>query len=163
MYLLTRSVTSLSLRDDPVKLLRYAQGLSHFLEHMLFLGSTKYPGEAAMDAYLARHGGGSNAWTDLEYTCYHFDVDGDHLAPALDRFAQFFISPKFEREAMEREVNAVDAEFVSVVQSDSGRLSQLLCHTAREGHPYGKFGWGNRRSLWDVPQAAGVLQFPRYR
>ena len=64
------------------------QGLSHFLEHMLFMGSAKYPRENAYDAYLTSHGGGGNAYTELEHTNYHFDVNPGALRGALDRFAQ---------------------------------------------------------------------------
>lgn len=41
------------------------QGLSHYLEHMLFMGSGKYPDENEYDAYLSKHGGSSNAFTEL--------------------------------------------------------------------------------------------------
>lgn len=40
-------------------------GLSHYLEHMLFMGSEKYPKEDDYDAFLTRHGGSSNAYTDV--------------------------------------------------------------------------------------------------
>ena len=42
-----------------------AQGLSHYLEHMLFMGSKKYPDENEYDSYLTKHGGASNAFTEL--------------------------------------------------------------------------------------------------
>ena len=41
------------------------QGLSHYLEHMLFMGSEKYPDENDYDAYLTNNGGGANAYTEL--------------------------------------------------------------------------------------------------
>lgn len=41
------------------------QGLAHYLEHMLFMGSEKYPDENEYDAFLNKHGGGSNAYTEL--------------------------------------------------------------------------------------------------
>jgi Insulinase (Peptidase family M16) len=41
------------------------QGLSHYLEHMLFMGSEKFPDENDYDAYLASSGGASNAYTEL--------------------------------------------------------------------------------------------------
>ena len=41
------------------------QGLSHYLEHMLFMGSEKFPDENEYDSYLASHGGGSNAYTEM--------------------------------------------------------------------------------------------------
>jgi nardilysin len=44
------------------------QGLSHYLEHMLFMGSEKFPDENDYDAYLASSGGASNAYTELVRT-----------------------------------------------------------------------------------------------
>ena len=41
------------------------QGLSHYLEHMLFMGSEKFPDENDYDAFLSSHGGASNAYTEL--------------------------------------------------------------------------------------------------
>lgn len=43
-----------------------------------------------------------------------------------------------------------------VPQSDGCRAMQLRCHTAREGHLFRKFGWGNRKSLVEDPAAAGL-------
>jgi nardilysin len=62
-----------------------AQGLAHFLEHMLFMGSSKFPDENEYDTFLSKHGGGSNAFTETEFTCYHFDISPSFLKPALDR------------------------------------------------------------------------------
>jgi hypothetical protein len=42
----------------------WAQGLSHYLEHMLFMGSDKFPDENEYDAFLTAHGGSSNAMTE---------------------------------------------------------------------------------------------------
>ncbi|KAG2394999.1 Nardilysin-like protein [Vigna angularis] len=86
-----------------------AQGLAHFLEHMLFMGSEEFPDENEYDSYLSKHGGSSNAYTETEYTCYHFEVKREFLKGALKRFSQFFISPLVKMEAMEREVLAVDS------------------------------------------------------
>lgn len=43
-----------------------------------------------------------------------------------------------------------------MLQSDGSRLAQLRCHTAVEGHPFRLFSWGNKRSLWEEPKAAGI-------
>jgi secreted Zn-dependent insulinase-like peptidase len=134
----------------------HLQGLSHYLEHMLFMGSAKYPDENDYDAFLSAHGGASNACTEEEATTFHFDVRPDALRPALDRFAQFFVAPLLKADALEREVKAVDNEFAGVAQSDSCRLMQLRAHTARAGHVASKFGWGNRKSLVEGPAAAGL-------
>ncbi|KAK4370214.1 hypothetical protein RND71_009689 [Anisodus tanguticus] len=127
-----------------------AQGLAHFLEHMLFMGSTDFPDENEYDSYLSKHGGCSNAYTETEHTCYHFEVKRDCLEGALRRFSQFFVSPLVKAEAMEREVQAVDSEFNQVLQNDSCRLQQLQCHTSNPGHPFNRFFWGNKKSLADA-------------
>ncbi|CAO2840084.1 unnamed protein product [Amaranthus hypochondriacus] len=127
-----------------------AQGLAHFLEHMLFMGSAEFPDENEYDSFLSKHGGASNAYTEAEHTCYHFDVKREFLRDALRRFSQFFISPLVKAEAMEREVLAVDSEFNQALQNDSCRLQQLQCHTSVTGHPFNRFFWGNKKSLFDA-------------
>ncbi|ERN04132.1 hypothetical protein AMTR_s00077p00061270 [Amborella trichopoda] len=127
-----------------------AQGLAHFLEHMLFMGSAAFPDENEYDSYLAKHGGSSNAYTETEHTCYHFEVNREFLRDALKRFSQFFISPLVKAEAMEREVLAVDSEFKLNLQSDGSRLQQLQCHTSTPGNPFNKFFCGNKKSLMDA-------------
>ncbi|KAL7152177.1 hypothetical protein ABFS83_04G079600 [Erythranthe nasuta] len=132
--------------EDPFE----AQGLAHFLEHMLFMGSTDFPDENEYDSYLSKHGGSSNAYTETEHTCYHFEVKREFLKGALTRFAQFFTSPLVKAEAMEREVLAVDSEFNQVLQNDSCRLQQLQCFTSSPGHAFNRFFWGNKKSLGDA-------------
>ncbi|CAM8952611.1 unnamed protein product [Rhodiola kirilowii] len=127
-----------------------AQGLAHFLEHMLFMGSTGFPDENEYDSYLSKHGGFSNAYTETERTCYHFEVKPEYLEGALKRFSQFFVAPLVKTEAMERELLAVDSEFNQALQSDSCRLQQLQCHTSAPGHPFNRFFWGNKKSLIDA-------------
>lgn len=94
-----------SLSDPPE-----AKGLAHFLEHMLFMGTEKYPEENAYSAYLSSHGGFSNAYTALENTVYYFDVQNAHFEGALDLFATFFTCPLFAESSTLREINAVDSE-----------------------------------------------------
>ncbi|CAN8295237.1 unnamed protein product [Cochlearia groenlandica] len=124
-----------------------AQGLAHFLEHMLFMGSTEFPDENEYDSYLSKHGGSSNAYTEMEHTCYHFEVKREFLQGALKRFSQFFVAPLMKTEAMEREVLAVDSEFNQALQNDACRLQQFQCYTSAEGHPFNRFAWGNKKSL----------------
>ena len=48
------------------------QGLAHFLEHMLFLGTQKYPNSSEFQKFISQHGGSNNAWTATEHTCFFF-------------------------------------------------------------------------------------------
>lgn len=137
-------------------------GLAHFCEHMLFIGTTKYPTENAYDQYLSSHGGSSNAFTDLEHTCYYFDVQAENLEGALDRFAQCFIGPLFTQSALEREVQAVDSEHAKNLQQDAWRLYQLSkSRVTDDSHPYSHFGSGNQTSLPIVGIREKLLQFYR--
>lgn len=61
-------------------------GLAHFCEHMLFLGTEKYPVENAYSKYISEHGGQYNAYTSSDCTCYYFDILPEHLEGALDRY-----------------------------------------------------------------------------
>jgi insulysin len=88
-------------------------GLSHFLEHLLFMGTEKYPIENEYSQFLNEHGGNSNAFTDSENTNYYFDVGHAHLEHSLDIFAQFFIHPLFNASSTERELCAVDSGILS--------------------------------------------------
>jgi len=86
-------------------------GTAHFLEHMLFMGTAKYPSENEYTEYIKNNGGMNNAYTSLTNTNYHFDCANDVFEGALDRFAQFFIEPLLGEESAEREMKAVDSEF----------------------------------------------------
>ena len=126
-------------------------GLAHFLEHMLFLGTEKYPDPAEYEEFVTEHGGNRNAFTTLEHTNYLFDIDPDHLPEALDRFAEFFISPRFDAEYVEREKNAVEAEYQMGLTSDSRRNVDVLQEIMNPDHPFSQFTVGSLESLADRP------------
>lgn len=131
-------------------------GLAHFLEHMLFMGTKKYPDENDYQAFLTSHGGSSNAFTDLENTNYFFDVSSSHLQGGLDRFAQFFIEPLLKPDSLQRERQAVDSEHAKNLQNDYWRLFQLQKSLANTEHPFYGFGSGNSETL-DVPNIRDLL------
>ena len=85
-------------------------GLAHFLEHMLFNGTTKYPDENEFMSFTSKHGGFTNAYTSHNHTCYFYTIQSDYLDHSLDIFGQFFISPLMKKDSVNREKEAVDAE-----------------------------------------------------
>lgn len=133
-----------------------APGLAHFLEHLVFMGSEKFPDENEYNVYLSSNGGSSNAYTDMESTNYYFDVAADKLEGAIDRFAQFFISPLFQEDTTDRELQAVDSEHAKNLQSDVWREFQLAKSLARKDHPFSKFGSGNLLTLKEEPEKLGL-------
>ena len=59
-------------------------GIAHFLEHMLFMGSKKYPKENHFSKFIRDHAGIYNGQTGEGWQNYFFDVSNDNLAEALD-------------------------------------------------------------------------------
>lgn len=131
--------------DNPVE----RPGLAHFLEHMLFLGTEKYPAAAEYQAFISSHGGSHNAYTSLEQTNFFFDIETAFLDGALDRFAQFFIAPRFDPEYVERERQAVEAEYRLKLRDDGRREQDVMSEVINPEHPLAKFSVGNRETLAD--------------
>jgi insulysin len=129
-------------------------GLAHFLEHMLFLGTDKYPDAAEYERFITEHGGSHNAYTSFENTNYFFDINAPALPEALDRFAQFFIAPRFEAQYVDREKNAVEAEYQMGLKSDDRRGLDVLQEVMNPDHPFSQFTVGSLDTLADRPDSA---------
>ncbi|XP_041861984.1 nardilysin b [Melanotaenia boesemani] len=138
-------------------------GLAHFLEHMVFMGSEKYPAENGFDAFLKKHGGSDNASTDCERTIFQFDVQRKYFREALDRWAQFFICPLMIEDAVDREVEAVDSEYQLARPLDSHRKEMLFGSLAKPGHPMSKFCWGNAQTLKHEPKQNQINTYQSLR
>jgi secreted Zn-dependent insulinase-like peptidase len=130
-------------RQDP----KDYQGLAHFLEHMLFLGTKKYPEAGEYQSYINAHGGSHNAYTSFEHTNYFFDVEPQYFDPALDRFAQFFVAPLFTETYVEREKNAVHSEYTAKIKDEWRRGSDVFKSIINQQHPYAKLSVGNLETL----------------
>ncbi len=126
-------------------------GMAHFLEHLLFLGTGKYPDPGEYDRFITGHGGFSNASTAFAHTTYFFEVDAAHLDGALDRFAQFFVSPRFDREHLAGERRIVHSEYVSRSRSDHLRSLAAWKQTLDPRHPLARFHVGTEETLRDRP------------
>ncbi len=131
--------------DDPMD----RQGLAHFLEHMLFLGTEKYPKVGEFQSYINQHGGSNNAWTGSEHTCFFFDIPTNAYEQALDRFSQFFTQPLFNPEALDKERHAVDSEYKLKLNDDARRIYQVHKEMVNPQHPFAKFSVGNLDTLQD--------------
>jgi insulysin len=122
-------------------------GLAHFLEHMLFLGSKKYPIENYYDNFLSKNGGMGNAYTAVDHTCFFNSVVPEALTELLDIFAQFFIDPSFNEDAVLREINAVDSEHQKNIGNDMWRNEEILKLSFDKTHPHSRFSTGNLETL----------------
>ena len=134
--------------DDP----EHSQGLAHFLEHMLFLGTDRYPEAGAYQAFLSQHGGNHNAFTAHDRTNYFFDIEHSQLEPALDRFSRFFVAPLFSPEYVDRERHAVHSEYQSKLKEDGRRQYAVLREVINPEHPLATFAVGSLDTLQDNAQ-----------
>ena len=149
------AVAAGSLDDPPAR-----QGLAHFLEHMLFLGTEKFPDAGEFDAYLRQNGGSNNAYTAEDHTNYFLAIRHEAFEGALERFAQFFIAPLFDARYTEREMHAVASEHQKNLENDLWRIEQLQTVAFAAGHPARHFGTGSKETLAGVTRAE-LLAFYR--
>lgn len=128
---------------DPIEY----QGLAHFLEHMLFLGSKKYPKADHFESFISKYGGTHNAYTSKLNTTYNFSILNEKLEESLDIFSQFFKKPLFDNKYIKKELKAIDSEHKKNIYNDFNRLFRLIQKISLEGSQINKFGTGNFESL----------------
>jgi insulysin len=122
-------------------------GMAHFLEHMLFMGTEKFPNEKHFSEFILKNGGRSNAYTTSDHTCYYYTINGDKLEESIDIFSQFFISPLFKSESINRELTAVNSEHEKNIHNDEWRHEEIINRIVFQDHAYGKFGTGSFDTL----------------
>ncbi len=118
-------------------------GLAHFLEHMLFLGSKKYPDENYFSKKIAEFGGSSNAYTDTFETVYFLTVMSENLENIMDIFSRFFIDPLFNINAVEREINAINSEHLKNINDKHWIERQIILNSIKNNHISNRFSTGN--------------------
>lgn len=140
--------------DDPED----RPGLAHFLEHMLFIGTEKYPEPDAYFKFVQSNGGSSNAYTAADHTNYFFDIQPGAFREGLDRFAQFFIAPLFTKEYVDREKNAVHSEYQLQIKQDGWRGFAVQKVAVNPEHPFSRFNIGTLETL-DGDVYSALLDF----
>jgi insulysin len=133
------------------------EGIAHFLEHMLFLGSKKYPEEDIYMDTVSKYSGSSNAYTTLNNTCYYFNTSNDGFKETLDIFAQFFIHPLFNLKSVMREMQAVNSEHQKNINNDELREHQILKACMKKNNPVHGFSTGNLQTL-NIPNILDKLK-----
>ncbi|KAH3676117.1 hypothetical protein WICMUC_002414 [Wickerhamomyces mucosus] len=135
-------------------------GLAHFCEHLLLLGSKKFPQPNQFHDLIAKFGGRRNAFTTNEQTCYFFEIPTDSTTdegiPIFNHLTEIFAdgikSPLFLESMFEREIYAIDNEH----NSNKSKIGRILYHGLRlisnDKHPFHRFATGNFFSLNDLPQ-----------
>jgi predicted Zn-dependent peptidase len=111
-------------------------GISHFIEHLLFKGTTTRSARDIAEAFDSI-GGNINAFTSKEYTCYYAKVLDEHLDTALDILSDMFFNSVFEPSEVEKEKNVVIEEIRMYEDTPDDLVHDLLSSAAYGDHPLG--------------------------
>lgn len=124
------------------------QGMAHYLEHMLFMGSESFPEPDGYMNFAAENGGSSNAYTSSEITNYMITIENTAFPEALHRLSEFFSAPILDPGYIQKEKNAVNAEW-SMRRESEGRSIYRLQRALLGEHPANRFTIGNLETLAD--------------
>ncbi|WP_110971517.1 pyrroloquinoline quinone biosynthesis protein PqqF [Pseudomonas huaxiensis] len=122
-------------------------GLAHFLEHLFFLGTTRFPVADGLMRFVQRQGGQLNASTRERTTEFFFEVPPAAFPDALERLCEMLANPllTLERQRAEREV--IQAEWVAWSGNTEAQRQYALLRSVSAKHPLSGFHAGNRDSL----------------
>ena len=121
-----------------------AQGIAHFLEHMIFMGSEKYKEPNEYMKFISENGGDTNAFTAAEQTTYLFSINNNKFEEALDRLASSIKEPLLNGDMVEKEINAVNSEWLLRRQDEGFVRQRSLAMTGNIDHTRVKLGVGNK-------------------
>ncbi|GGA39372.1 M16 family metallopeptidase [Paenibacillus physcomitrellae] len=108
-------------------------GISHFIEHMLFKGTERFSAKEIAEQFDAI-GGNVNAFTSKEYTCYYFKVLDQHLEIAMDVLSDMFFHSQFDEEELKKEKNVILEEISMYEDTPDDMVHDLLAEAAYGSH-----------------------------
>lgn len=147
----TKSLAALTLPVGSLENPTDQLGLAHYLEHMVLMGSKRYPQPDNLAEFLKKHGGSHNASTASYRTAFYLEVENDALQPAVDRLADAIAEPLLDPVNADRERHAVNAELTMARSRDGLRMAQVGAETLNPQHPSSRFSGGNLETLRDKP------------
>ncbi|MDF2395601.1 pyrroloquinoline quinone biosynthesis protein PqqF [Pseudomonas sp. 3MA1] len=122
-------------------------GLAHFLEHLLFLGTERFPAGQGLMAYVRGQGGQLNAKTCERATEFFFELPPSALAGGLERLCDMLAHPRLDLEDQRREREVLHAEFIAWSRDGAAQRQFALFDGLCAAHPLRAFHAGNRYSL----------------
>lgn len=135
------------------------QGMAHFVEHLLTKGSEKYPKNSDLEYFLSKYNGTKNATTYNEQTIFYMYFDSKNIEQACDIFSQYFITPLFDKDSIENEIEIVNHEFEGKKNSEMLRAIRIYNITSEDNSPINNFYWGNCKSLKKEGLREKVIEF----
>jgi len=128
-------------------------GISHFIEHMLFKGTARRSAEDIARA-VDSIGGNLDAFTGKELVCFNVKVIDEHLARAFDILADLVLHPLFRDEDIEKEKGVILEEIKMEADSPDYLVQEIFSSNFWKDHPLGKPILGTRETVSRFDQAA---------
>lgn len=117
---------------------RELSGISHFLEHMVFKGTTRRPQASDISRELDSLGADYNAFTGHEYTGYYAKVDARHFGTALDIVSDMYLDPLLDEGEIEKEKGVVIEEIRMYNDQPQSKVHDTFMELLYEGQPAGR-------------------------
>ncbi|HEX9405703.1 MAG TPA: pitrilysin family protein [Vicinamibacterales bacterium] len=124
-------------------------GIAHFVEHMLFKGTTTRSAEDIAQQ-VDSIGGQLDAFTSKEYAGYYIKVLDEHLPLAIDLLSDLVSNPTFADEEIEREKKVILEEIKMVEDTPDDLVHELFAERFWNGHPLG-------RPILGTPESVSAL------
>jgi predicted Zn-dependent peptidase len=130
-------------RNDPPE----KEGLSHFLEHMLFRGTADYASTLELETAFESLGGSVNAATDSDSTCFYTRIHPSHAAEGIGIFASMLLRPKLTGIEVEKRIINEEALEDTNESGDDVNPDNLASRLLWPDHPLGMPTVGTLRSI----------------
>lgn len=136
-------------------------GISHFIEHLMFKGTTSRTAREIAEAVDAT-GGQMNAYTSKEHTCYYARVLDQHIDLAVEILADMLLNSVFAPAEMEKEKSVILEEIKMYDDSPDELVHDLFAEAAFYGHPLGQGVLGRDETVRAL-ERDDILEYIRER
>lgn len=139
----------------------YIDGVSHFIEHMMFKG-TKNRTSKQLVAEIENLGGVINAFTGRECTCYYVRLLDEHLNIGIDILSDMILNSKFDEKDIEREKSVIIEELKMYEDSPEDLTYDILLEKVYDNKGIGKNILGNKESIKSMNREAILAYFEKF-
>lgn len=138
------------------------RGISHFLEHMFFKGTSKRPTTLDISKELDRVGGVFNAFTGKEYTGFWVKVNASNFDLAADVISDILLASKFDEKEIDKERGTIIEEMNMYLDNPIMYVPTLFENILYKGQPLGFDEIGNRETINSVQREDFVRYYDNY-
>ena len=127
-------------------------GISHFLEHMMFKGTTQRPNTLILSQELDGIGAEFNAFTSKDVTGYYIKANSEHLARAIEILSDMLFNSKMEQAEIEREKGTIIEEINMYEDNPKNQAEEALEKILFEKNSLGREVAGTKKTVAAVNQ-----------